>query len=196
MLGLLRATDADEGNSAEVYYHLAGKRFFLQRMIRKITIILIVGGRDAALLQLDPIQGILSTKKSLDYETMHEIHAIVVATNDPHLNATEKDRLLANMSASNVLVVSVEVIDQNDHGPIFDKAVYLAGESIFLHYFQLCPLFAHGQLQLYFIFSNLQRDYIRNIGGFAPCDRSRYYRRRRLLQIAQNCLSLQGNFTF
>lgn len=67
-------------------------------------------------------------KQSLDYENVHQVEAVVVATNQRQLTGEDKARLLSNMSAPNVALVSVEVMDQNDHGPMFDKNVYLAGE--------------------------------------------------------------------
>ncbi|GBP51653.1 Cadherin-87A [Eumeta japonica] len=117
IIGSLKAQDKDAGENGKVYYH-------------------ILDGNQYGAFTLDRTQGLLRANISFDREKRSEYSMTVYASNDPILerpvdileavqqrqeNATnlEYDRSVAR--------VTVNVLDENDNEPKFQKNIYYAG---------------------------------------------------------------------
>lgn len=110
ILGKVIATDPDEGENGTVYYHL-------------------ISSADSSKLSLDSKSGLLKTKIAYDREKQELIEAFVIATSDKSepILMEQKEILSGKNYSQNFAKIYVNVFDRNDHGPSFDKQLYLGG---------------------------------------------------------------------
>uniref|UniRef100_A0A8D0DQR6 Protocadherin related 15 n=1 Tax=Salvator merianae TaxID=96440 RepID=A0A8D0DQR6_SALMN len=84
----------------------------------------IVSGNEHGVFAINNRTGVISVKKSLDYET---VKSYLLRVQADSLQVVRSN--LPVPSKSNTAKVFIEVQDENDHAPIFTKKVYIGGVS-------------------------------------------------------------------
>ncbi|XP_053305911.1 uncharacterized protein LOC128468247 [Spea bombifrons] len=84
----------------------------------------IVSGNDQGMFAIDNSTGVISVIKPLDYEntTSYELRIQADSMQVVRFN-------LRAASKSNTAMVFIEILDENDHTPVFSKKIYLGGVS-------------------------------------------------------------------
>ncbi|XP_012545103.1 cadherin-87A [Bombyx mori] len=111
IIGTVKAVDKDIGENGKVYYH-------------------VLEGKQEGAFVLDRTQGVVRAKISFDREQRAEYSLIVYASNNPILeHAADVLNSIDNGTQveSGVASLKINILDENDNEPKFQRNVYFAG---------------------------------------------------------------------
>ncbi|XP_034936764.1 cadherin-87A [Chelonus insularis] len=111
VVGQVIAEDKDEGNHAKVYYYIES-------------------GNEDLSFYIDKSDGTIYTNKSFDRETRDKYLVSILAANDPDLYISplpDTAKAFANNPDYGHVNVTINILDENDSPPEFERTDYYAG---------------------------------------------------------------------
>ncbi|KAL7306286.1 hypothetical protein TKK_0001717 [Trichogramma kaykai] len=146
-VGKVNAEDKDEGRHAKVYYYIKS-------------------GHQGHNFHIDKSDGSIYTNNSFDREKRSSYRLTIVAANDPDLYIDPRDNEHPRKNQQHGYVnVTINILDENDNPPTFEKSIYYAGINMMANLNELVTkitasdidLGDNGTVQYYVASSNLYK---------------------------------------